>query len=190
MMAKRRVKKVLETRHASARLREALTKQTKADLVDTVAGLAKKNRTIFRALASRIGREAPAEEIAATTRQAISDATDYDEREINYNFDYDDAAYAEVKRSFGLLIRRGELRLAMKLALELMSGGSAQVEMSDEGLMASDIEECLAVVVKAPKKCDLPPAEVVAWCKAMTRKDRVGFIFDRELATLCKQFER
>ena len=45
----------------------------------------------------------------------------------------------------------------MELSLELMKQGSCQVEMSDEGLMTYDIEECLQVVVAALKKCDLPP---------------------------------
>ena len=44
-----------------------------------------------------------------------------------------------------------------------MKQGSYQVEMSDEGLMTQDIEECLRVVLQALKKCDLPPDEVVAW---------------------------
>jgi hypothetical protein len=45
----------------------------------------------------------------------------------------------------------------MELSLEMMKDRSYQVEMSDEGRMASDIEECLEVVVQALKKCDLPP---------------------------------
>ena len=31
------------------------------------------------------------------------------------------------------------------------------------------------------KKSDLPADEEIAWCKAMTKSDRVGFIYDREL---------
>ena len=85
----------------------------------------------------------------AATRQAIADATDFDEREINYNFDYDYEAYSEVKRNLGRLIDQGHLRPALELSLELMKEGSYQVEMSDEGLMTSDIEECFSVVVKA-----------------------------------------
>ena len=77
----------------------------------------------------------------------------------------------------------------MELSLELMKQGSCQVEMSDEGLMTDEIEECFQAVTKALKKCDLPPAEVVAWCKAMIASDRVGFIYDEELRTLQKQFE-
>ena len=64
-------------------------------------------------------------------------------------------------------------QLAMELSLELMKQGSYQVEMSDEGLMTHDIEECIQVVVAAIKKGDLPAEEIVAWCKAMLKSDRV-----------------
>jgi hypothetical protein len=43
-------------------------------------------------------------------------------------------------------------------------------------MMTTDIEECLAAVVKALKKSNLPPADVIAWCAAMLKADRVGFI--------------
>ena len=77
----------------------------------------------------------------------------------------------------------------MELSLDLMKQGSCQVEMSDEGLMTHDIEECLQVVVTALKNSDLPPADIVAWCKAMTKSDRVGCVYDRELEALRKHFE-
>ena len=64
-------------------------------------------------------------------------------RTANRNFAYDDEAYHEVKRNLGRLIDAGQLRPAMQLALGLMKQGSYQVEMSDEGLMAQDIEDCL-----------------------------------------------
>jgi hypothetical protein len=50
-------------------------------------------------------------------------------------------------------------------------------------------EECLQVVVQSLKKCELPPADIVAWCKAMTKADRVGFVYDQEPEELRKRFE-
>jgi hypothetical protein len=82
-----------------------------------------------------------------------------------------------------------QLRPAMELSRELMNQGSHQVEMSDEGLMTDDVEECLQVIVKALQKSDLLPAEIVAWCKAMTKRDRVGLIYDRDLEALRKHAE-
>lgn len=81
-----------------------------------------------------------------------------------------------MKRNLGRLIGLRQLQLAMRLALELMKQGSCQVGMSDEGLMTQDIEDCLDVVLKALEKCDVPAAEVIAWCSAMLDADRMGFI--------------
>jgi hypothetical protein len=188
-MCQRRRKKVVKKTDVAARLRKALAKQRKDELIDVLVEWAKENRNLLRRLAERIDLEAPPQELAAATRRAIADATDFDERDINRNFDYDDQAYDEVKRNLRRLIDLGELPLAMELSLELMKQGSYQVEMSDEGLMTHDIEECLAVVTQALKKCDLPPGEAIAWCAEMVKRDRVGFIFDRELGALRNHFE-
>ena len=151
--------------------------------------LAGEDRDVFRRLAARIELEAPPQELAAATRQAIADATAFDERDINRNFSYDYEAYGEVKRNLSRLIDLGELHLAMELSLELMKQGSCQVEMSDEGLMTANIEDCLSVVLKALKKCDLPPDEVVAWCAGMIKSDRGGFICERDLGALRNHFK-
>ena len=124
------------------------------------------------------------DELVAATHQAIADATAFDERDINRNFDYDYNAYGEVKRNLGRLIKLGQLRLAMQLSLELMKQGSYQVEMSDEGLMTEDIADCLGVLLQALGKCDLPAAEITAWCTAMQGADRVGFIAREPLQSL------
>lgn len=56
-----------------------------------------------------------------------------------------------------------------------MKQGSFQVEMSDEGLMTDDIENCLNVVIEALQKSDLPANEIGAWNSAMLDNDRVKF---------------
>ena len=73
------------------------------------------------------------DELVAATRQAIADATAFDARDINRNFDYDYEAYGEVKRNLGRLVASGQLRLAMQVALDLMKRGSHQVGMSATG---------------------------------------------------------
>ena len=155
-MAKRRLKKVpkaADLTHAAERLRKALVKRTKDELVDVLVELAREDHKLLRRLDARFELEAPPKELVAATRQAIADATDFDEREINYNFDYDYEACSEVKRNLGRLIDQGYLRQAMELSLELMKEGSCQVEMSDEGLMTSDIEECFSVTVASGASC-------------------------------------
>jgi len=191
-MPQRKPKKPTPARkqpESTAELRQALSKRTKAELVDTLLELAQTDRRVLRQLVARFDVAAAADELVAATRQAIADATAFDERDINRNFAYDSEAYDEVKRNLGRLIDSGQLRLAMQLSLELMKQGSYQVEMSDEGLMTADIEECVSVVHRALKKCDLPADELVAWCSAMLANDRVGFIARDPLQSLRNQLQ-
>jgi uncharacterized Zn finger protein len=186
-MPRRKPKKAAPARkqpESTAELRKTLGRRTKAELVGVLLELAQADRRVLRQLTARFNVAAGSDELVASTRQAIADATDFDERDINRNFDYDYQAYGEVKRNLGRLINAGQLRLAMQLGLELMKQGSHQVEMSDEGLMTEDIEDCLSVVYTALKKCDLPAEEVMAWCSAMLANDRVGFIAQEELQSL------
>jgi uncharacterized Zn finger protein len=172
---------------ATAELRHALTRQRKTELVNALMELAQADRSVLRRLSAHFDVAAAPAELVAATRQAIADATDFDARDINQNFAYDYEAYAAVKRNLSHLIGTGHLQQAMQLAVELMKQGSHQVEMSDEGLMAEDIEDCLSVVFKALAKCDLPAAEVGAWCSAMLASDRVGFIARVQLEALRNQ---
>lgn len=170
-------------------LRRALARRTKAELVDALLELAQEDRGILRQLTARFEVAAAPDRLVAATRQAIADATAFDPRDINHNFDYDDEAYREVQRNLGRMITAGQLRLAMQLALELMKQGSYQVEMSDEGMMTEDIEGGLQVVLKALANCDLPAADILAWCKAMLESDRVGFIARKPLESLRQRFQ-
>jgi hypothetical protein len=171
----------------AADLRQALTRRKKMELVDVLVELAQADRGIFRRLTARFDVATAPDELVAATRRAIADATDFDKRDMNRNFDYGD--YGEVKRYLGRLIDSGQLRMVMQLALELMKRGSYQVEMSDEGLMTHDIEECLTVVLETLAKSDLPAVEVVAWCSAMLDNDRVRFIAREPLQSLRTRFQ-
>jgi hypothetical protein len=173
----------------AAALRQALGRRKKAELVDVLVELAEGDRGILRQLTARFDVAMTLDELVAATHQAIADATDFDERQINRNFDYDYEAYAEVERNLGRLIASGQLRLAMPLAQELMKRGSYQVEMSDECLMAGDVEACLKVVIEAVTKSDLPADEVLAWCSALLKADRTGCIARRPLEALRRRVE-
>jgi hypothetical protein len=186
-MAKRSPKRAVPSSNqavAEAELRHALTRRTKAELVDVLTELAQTDRGLLRQLTARFEVAAAPEDLVASTRQAIADATRFDKRDMNRNFSYDHHAYDEVKRNLDRLINEGQLRQALGLALELMKQGSYQVEMSDEGLMTEEIEDCLNVVIKALGKCDLPAGEVIAWCSAMLKTDRNGFIASEALESL------
>lgn len=166
-----------------------MARRTKAELVEVLLELAHADRGVLRQLTARFDVAAAPDELIAATRQAIADATAFDQRDLNHNFDYDDEAYREVKRNLGRMITAGHLRIAMQLALELMQHGSYQVESSDEGMMTQDIEDCLSTILKALPKCDLPGTEIVAWCSEMRSNDRVGFIAQKPLQLLQTHFQ-
>ena len=174
----------------AAALRHALTRRKKAELVDVLMELAEADRGVLRQLTARFDVAATADELIAATRQAIADATASSKRDINRNFSYDYQAYSEVQRNLGRLIVAGHLRQALPLALELMKHASHQVEMSDEGLMTEDIEGCLTELIETLRSCDLPSAEVIAWCSAMLDNDRVGLIAREPLQLLRDHFQR
>lgn len=169
-------------------LRAALKKRAKDELIDVVIEFARDSRKTQREL-SRFGVEATDEALVSETRKAIIDATDFDERQVNYNFDYDYGAYRTVERNFRRLVKAGQLEQAMELSLELMRLGSYQVEMSDEGMMTEDVEACWQVVLKAVTKSKLPPTRIVAWCEALRKSDGVGFILDKEIRAVKNRFE-
>jgi len=191
-MSKRSSNKAVKspkTADPAQRLRKALARRRKGELIDVLVEFARDDRAVLRRLAARFELQRPPKELLVVTRQAIADATAFDEREINYNFDYDHEAYDEVEQNLRRLIELGQLRSAMELSLELMDKGGYQVESSDEGLMTEDIEACFSAVLQALQKCDLPTAEVIAWCAQMLKHDRVGFICDQELRALRQQLE-
>ena len=103
-MSKRRPKKVVPTIDRTPRLRKALAKRTKDELLDILVELAREDHKILRWLNARVGLASPPHELAAATRQAIVDATDFDERDVNRNFHYDYEAYGEVKRNLSRMI--------------------------------------------------------------------------------------
>jgi hypothetical protein len=174
---------------STAKLRMALARRKKAELVNALLELAQTDRRVLRQLSARFDVAATADELVAARQQAIADASYFDKRDINRDFAYDYEAYRAVQGNLGRLIAMGQVRLAMQLALELMKQGSHQVSMSDEGLMTKDIVDCLNVVLDALPKSDLPAEEVSAWCSAMLASDEVGFIAREALERLRKRFQ-
>ena len=171
-------------------LAKTLKKSEKAALVDVILELAKNDQSTVRSLMRRFDVQLSEQGLIEETKKAIVAATDFDERETNYNFDYDSVAYDSIERNFRQLIQAGQLAEVMQMSLELMRLGSRQVEMSDEGMMTDEIADCLKVVVASLKKSDLPKSQVIKWCHNMTKNDRVGFICDSELSSLQKTSQK
>ncbi len=100
-------KAVPSRQQPASALRQGLTRRKKAELVDVLVELAEADRGLLRQLTARFDVATPPDELVAATRQAIAEATAFDERDINRNFDYDYEAYGEVKRNLGRLITSG-----------------------------------------------------------------------------------
>jgi hypothetical protein len=167
-------------------LRRALTKSKKSELVDILMELAQADRGVLRQLSARFEDATAPEKLITRTLQAIKEATAFDRRDMNRNFAYDHDAYAEVKRNLARLIASGQFSAAMQLALELMKRGSFQVEMSDEGMMTHEIEDCLNVVIESLGKGNVAAQEVNTWCTVMLATDRVDFIAREQIEALLR----
>jgi len=165
-------------------VRNALSKCTKADLVALIVGLAQDERQLERLLEARLKIEDPAADLKVVTMQAIDDATKVDHGCLNYNFDYDDAAYETIGRNFKRLIAAERWADVMDLSVELMHKGSYQVECSDEGLMSDDIQDCLLTVIDAVRTSKLSVTDIFHWTSLMLAADRVGFICQKEILAL------
>ena len=163
-------------------IERALGKRTKAELIEIVMKMAKKHATVARELEDQLRIEKPVDLLVADVSSAIDRATDFDECEINYNFDVNWQAYEDARKGLQKLVDLGYLEDAKLLALKLMKDGSYQVECSDDGLMTDDIEDCLRPVIRAAKTPG--GADADKWAKEMQKADRVGFICEHELAEL------
>ena len=167
------------------RIEQALRQRTKANIVELILRLAKVHASLARDLEQELAIEKPVNLLVGDISSAIDRATDFDERQMNDNFDVDWQAYEEVGEGLKKLIELGQLEDAKSLALKLMQDGSYQVECSDEGLMTDDIQDCLRPVIQAVQSAG--GKEAAKWALKMLSADRVGFICDKELNTLAGQ---
>jgi len=178
-------KKVAKAKVSPSELiRSALGKCKKAELVDFLVEFSTQHLEIQRELETRLSVEKPVSLLVNDIETAIALATDFDERRMNYNFDYDHDSYEAVEKGLKKLIEHGELKEAKRLSIELMKRGSYQVACSDEGLMSYEIEDCLKPVVNAVKHEGGEPAK--QWAAEMIRADEVGCICDNELRKLAE----
>jgi hypothetical protein len=160
-------------------LKQALKDSSRADLLKCLVDLAATIPEVWQALEARLRLEPrTTPDLVSRTQVAIRRATDFDERDINRNFDYDYDAYEQIPKYFRQLAESGLLETAMDLAIELLSAGSYQVEMSDEGLMWHEIESCLDVISDAVERSQLPSETILLWIARMEQSDRME-IFTR-----------
>ncbi|MCS7470032.1 hypothetical protein NZK35_25590 [Stieleria sp. ICT_E10.1] len=154
-------------------IRSAISKCKKAVLIDLLVEFAKQHLEVRRELEARLNIEKPVSLLLDDIETAIALATDFDERRMNYNFDYDHESYEAVEKGLKKLVQHEELEEAKRLSIELMKRGSYQVACSDEGLMSYEIEDCLKPVIKAVKRAGGEQAK--QWAAEMIRADEGGF---------------
>ena len=115
------------------------------------------------------------------TRQAISTATEgwYNPWERDGGCD-EMPDYSEVLDCFKELKKAGEWRELMYLAKKLKKRGERQAEQShDEGEIASQVSECMDVVVEAVmKQGDMDVLEKLKWDEDLRDKDDYGILTD------------
>jgi len=155
----------------------------KPRLMECIVDLASSVPETWRALEGSLQLEPQTTaDLISRTRLAISNATDFDERMVNHNFSYDYQAYEQIEQYFRQFVKAGDLSTVMQLSMELITNGSYQMEMSDEGLMYDEIEGCLNVVCNAVERSDLPPEKVLVWGVAIEECDRIGVFTRPKLA--------
>ena len=165
-------------------LEKTLSKQSKKTLVDWIMATANSDPKLLRQLKQEFSIEVSTHDLVADTRNAIANATDFDEREMNHNFDFDSHAYVTTAKNFKKLIKADRWDELLPLTLELMEKGSYQMEMSDEGMMLDDIDDCLESVIESMYDSHLPVAARIKWCEAMLKTDRTKCISTRPLKAL------
>lgn len=87
----------------------ALRKQTKANVIELILKLAKAHASLARDLEKKLAIEKPINLLAGDVSSAIDRATDFDEREVNDNFDVNWRAYKEVGQGLKMLVKLGRL---------------------------------------------------------------------------------
>lgn len=101
-MSKRSTKKTLrraQRGNAEQRLRAALARCSKEELIEILSECASADCAACRRITARVELPASPDELVRLTREAIAEATAFDEGDINRNFDHDAEAYREVQHN-------------------------------------------------------------------------------------------
>ena len=167
-------------------LRATLKKMKKADVVELTLRIAQEASASQWTLEQQIEVDKPIDLLVHDIQFAIDAATQVDERQLNYNFEYDGRAYNAVQYGLSQLIRKGKIAEAKALALQLMRKGSHQMDCSDEGLMQKEIENCLRPVISQVAES----SGGSNWALEMIGTDSTGGICREELTVLAEAIDR
>lgn len=80
--------------------------------------------------------------------------------------------YSEIRIKLETLLKAGHPDETLKLGQELIELGNQQIEEShDEGETATEIEECMPIIVKALEQSSMAKADKLAWAVDVVLKD-------------------
>jgi uncharacterized Zn finger protein len=131
---------------------------TKEQLAERLWNAARHNGDLWDELQADCQFEPVADsvdELIAWAKQAIADAT---RPGLEYGGDY-----GAVSKYLKQLVAAGQADAVLQLGRDLYQRGSRQVELSDEGLMCSAIDDCMSVVFDALAQSSLSVPRQMLW---------------------------
>lgn len=165
-------------------MKQSLERFSKDEIIDRLIQVAGEDRLFRRKIEWKFGVFSTVADLMESTRQAISEATRFDEKEWNSNFEWDTDAYWIIKDYLVRLLELGAFEEVMALSLEIMQRGSQQVEASDEGMMIQDIRGCLQVALNGLRTSRISVSSLIRFCDQLSSRDRIGCICDEEIQEL------
>jgi len=161
-----------------AKVRKLLEGKSREELVDLLVELAKIHPVIEQLLREsqqlHSGQIAP---LLRALRKEINHLTSEPAWRNHWNNEGSVPDYSHVQRQFEALFAAGHFDELLELGDLLWREGSAQVEQSDDdGESATDIGECLEVVVDAVPKSSLPRPQQLLWLIERRLSDEYGLL--------------
>lgn len=160
---------------------EYLSKLDNKEIRDLLRELVDKAPKVHSYIAEKIKWiNATTSGIAKMAKEAIKDASDWNDDYYWDRYEYDDEApdYGKVVKCFRELKAAGEWKALRDLGFDLLERSQRQIECSnDDGEIYDQVEECLGIVVKAIAKSPLPPIERTKWALELADKDRLSLSY-------------
>lgn len=172
----------------SVSLKELLEEQTKAQLVELLAGYAEKHPSIREDLQHRQNLSKGAvKKIVADIRREIIKVSSEPAWTNHWKGEGYIPDYSRIKMRLESLLSAGHADEVIALGKELIEAGAGQIEMShDEGETSCEISSCLEVVFRALHRSSLSPAQQMLWAIDAVLEDDydlcsgLEFFWDRE----------
>ncbi len=150
-----------------------LQEKSKAQLLELLLDLAKQHPDIAQDLRDR-------RQIASGSTKKLVARLRKEIREAGAEPDWEDdwygggyrADYGEIRNKLNALLEAGYADEVLSLGRELLIAGTLQVEQSnDEGETATEVADCMPIVVKALERSSLSEAARLAWAVEAVLKD-------------------